>query len=413
MVEDVPEDRKRISSLLRSLAFDPVESDQADEVVQAVSRWSPKAILLSADMPRGFTACHRLKKDKALRRIPVILVSGSVGPDVIRKHQMLPTRADHYLSKPLDPDGIARALAELLPEDFQEPVREVAVTELPDRTLVGGGLESAVVTYVEEEVSSLKSRLNAKVQALEEQLAQERARLDAALRALAEHQEAEREALARERIEAAREEGRREAREEARAQLEGWQARVAELEAALEASRQQAEALRAEMAQNQVLFERLEAGYKESIAAAEEEKGAMEATLAALESQVESLKAERDAAMAGLRDLPELQEKAARCEMLEEELRQVRAEKEEVEQRVATLESEVEALRAALAETAALEAGHRALTEELQATREALAREEQARRSAEEALSKMRSQQEEMRAIFQRLKAVWDEGADG
>lgn len=413
VVEDVPEDREHVERILRDASFEPVGTDQPDELVKSVGQWSPRAIILSADMPRGFTACHRMKKDKALRRIPIILVSGRARPDVIRKHRLLPTRADHYLGKPVDGEELRRALAELLPEDFRGPAKEITVSEVPDRTVVGGGLETAVVTYVEEEVSSLKSRLNAKVQALEQQLAQERARLDATLRALAEHQRSERETLHRERLEAAREDGRREAREEARVQSEALRSRVAELEAALATSREQAEAWRAEIAQNQVLFERLEAGYKESIATAEEEKRAMEAALTALENEVDALRAERDALKGALRELPALQETGARCELLEEELARVRAEKEGLEARVEALATEVRSLKEGIAEVATLEAANQALREELQRAREGLAAEEAARKASEEALASMRSEQEEMREMFRRLKAVLDSGVDG
>lgn len=413
VVEDVPEDREHVERILRDASFEPVRTDQPDDLANSVGQWSPRAIVLSADMPRGFTACHRLKKDKALRRIPIILVSGRAGPDVIRKHRLLPTRADYYLGKPVNGEELQRALAELLPEDFRGPAREITVSEAPDRTLVGGGLETAVVTYVEEEVSSLKSRLNAKVQALEQQLAQERARLDATLRALAEHQQSERETLSRERLEAAREDGRREAREEARVQSEALRSRVAELEAALETSREQAEALRAEIAQNQVLFERLEAGYKESIAMTEEEKRAMEASLTALENEVDALRAERDALKAAVRELPALQETGARCELLEEELGRVRAEKDGLEARVGTLTAEVGSLTEGVAKVATLQAANQVLREELQKARDGLAAEEEARKAAEEALASMRSEQEEMREMFRRLKSVLDSGVDG
>ncbi len=413
VVEDIPEDRERLERILRDASFEPLATDQPDGLVESVGLWNPRAIILSADMPRGFTACHRLKKDKVLRGIPLILVSRRVGKDVIRKHRLLPTRADHYLDKPVDGEELQRVLAALLPEDFRGPAPEITVSDVPDRTLAGGGLETAVVTYVEEEVSSLKSRLNAKVQALEQQLAQERARLDATLQALAEHQRTEQEALSRERLDAAREEGRREAREEARVQQEALKSRTAELEAALQAARAEAETLRAEMAQNQVLYERLEAGYKESIATAEEEKRAVEASLIALENQVDSLRAERDSLKVALRDLPALQERAARCEMLQEELGRLRSERDDLEARVKALTAEVASLKEGAAEVAALEAANEALREELRQAREGLAAEETARKAAEEALETLRTEQNEMREMFRRLKSVLDSGLDG
>lgn len=398
LVEDVPEDRGYVERILRDASFEPVFTDKPDEVTSAVERWSPRAIILSADVPHGFTVCHRLKKDKGLRRIPLILVSGRARPDVIRKHRMLPTRADHYLAKPVDREALLGALAELLPEELRGTGKEIAVTDVPDRTLVGGGLETAVVTYVEEEVSSLRSRLNSQVQALERQLEQERTRLDAALRALAEHERAEREVLAREQVEAARESGWREAKEESRAELEALRARVAELESEIEVSRKETESLRTAVRENQALFERLEAGYRESIATLEDEKRALESAVTKLEAEVDSLRDERDALKEAVQDLPRLQEAGARSELLEEELRRVRVEKQSLETRVEELMSEV----------AALEAADRTLREELRVAKEGIAVAEEARKTAEETLASMRSEQEEMRQMLRRLKSVLD-----
>lgn len=405
MVEDNPQDKGSLIQYLRSAAYETVVTDRTDGIVDIVAQVNPKAIVLSADMRGGFTACHRLKKDKALRRIPIILVAGAVGSDVIRKHQMLPTRADQYLSKPVDKEEFRRALVELLPEDFSEGPREIAIGDIPDRTMVAGGLETAVVTYVEEEVSSLKSRFNTKVQALEEQLARERARLDEALRALAEHQREEQEAKRFERLEAAREEGRREAREAAQAQLEGLRLRVAELESALAASRAEAQALQDEVAQNRLLFERLEAGYKESIATLEEEKSAMETSLGALENELFALKEERDALAKAAQEVLVLQEKAARCELLEEELARERVEKQELLGRIEALVTEIEAMKGRMAMLEAAEATTQGLREELEETKSQLA-------AAEEALAASHKEKEEMREVFRRLKLVLDSRLD-
>ena len=407
VVEDDLEDRNRLERLLRADGYQPVLTDQSDEAVPLATRLAPRLIILSADIPRGFNVCHALKKDKSLRRIPLILMTGRAGPEVIQKHRLLPTRADHYLGKPWSEEELRKAIVELMPEDFHPSAREVEIGEVPDRTLVGGGLESAVVTYVEEEVSSLKSRLNHKIQELETRLSEERARLDAALKALAEQQRAVVEAG---QAEALREEGRREAREQARREIEGLKARIADLEAAEQAARNEAVAARAEADQNVVLFERLERGYKETISALEEEKRALESAISSLEAERDALLADREALQKATSDLPALREASARCELLQEELSKVAAERDELKARMESLTGEVETMKAAAARVAELEQANLELQASLQEARERLEAAEQARKAAEDSLHASQAELDEMRTMFQRLKAVLDSG---
>jgi CheY-like chemotaxis protein len=63
----------------------------------------PGLIVVDADIPKGWNLCTELKrKSKRLRQIPLILLSAKADDDIFHNHQSLPSRADAYLSKPLD-----------------------------------------------------------------------------------------------------------------------------------------------------------------------------------------------------------------------------------------------------------------------------------------------------------------------
>jgi hypothetical protein len=69
--------------------------------------------------------CTRLKKDEALKGIPVILTSANATADSFEKHKKLKTRAEEYLIKPFEPRVMlekASALlgVTLLPEESEE-----------------------------------------------------------------------------------------------------------------------------------------------------------------------------------------------------------------------------------------------------------------------------------------------------
>jgi DNA-binding response OmpR family regulator len=336
-----------LESLLLARGFAARVHDRTDaEPAQWVGS-PPSLIVLSADVKNGFNLCLKFKKDLTLRRVPLILVTAKASPDVIRKHRLLPTRADAYLTKPLDALAFLKLLDELLPETSPDGGRdaEINVVDIPDNTLVSNGtLESAVVTYVEEEVRSLKnavellmtekSSLGGKVVDLESQLRSQRQILDSGLeRMVPRNDEPSGPAVVvesarqepdedEERFEAARkagyeagleqgrsekrsrglEQGRREGRSEA---TEQFQAEREELESTIgrlelrvkEAERQLAEVsnadstLRSELDQTAELFERLEGGYKDALAKAETERSDSERALARAEAERDNLAA--------------------------------------------------------------------------------------------------------------------------
>jgi CheY-like chemotaxis protein len=62
----------------------------------------PDAIVLCVELPRlsGYSICNKLKKDEALRAIPLILTSSEATHEVFEEHRKLKVRAEDYLIKP-------------------------------------------------------------------------------------------------------------------------------------------------------------------------------------------------------------------------------------------------------------------------------------------------------------------------
>ena len=63
----------------------------------------PDLILLSIELPRmnGFSVCNKLKKDPALKDVPLIIMSSESSDETFEQHKKLRTRAEDYVHKPI------------------------------------------------------------------------------------------------------------------------------------------------------------------------------------------------------------------------------------------------------------------------------------------------------------------------
>ena len=49
----------------------------------------------------GFSVCNKLKKDPALKDVPLIIMSSESSDETFEQHQKLRTRAEDYVHKPI------------------------------------------------------------------------------------------------------------------------------------------------------------------------------------------------------------------------------------------------------------------------------------------------------------------------
>jgi CheY-like chemotaxis protein len=71
--------------------------------LQQASAERPDLILLSIELPRmnGFSVCNKLKKDAALKNVPLIIMSSESSDETFEQHRKLRTRAEDYVHKPI------------------------------------------------------------------------------------------------------------------------------------------------------------------------------------------------------------------------------------------------------------------------------------------------------------------------
>jgi len=99
---------------LRARGFAVTAAADAMQVIMAVRRTPPAAILLDIVMPggTGYEALKRLRSNAATDTIPVVAMSASTDPELPTKARGL--GADAFLLKPVQLDEVAAILRQLI-----------------------------------------------------------------------------------------------------------------------------------------------------------------------------------------------------------------------------------------------------------------------------------------------------------
>ncbi len=101
MIEDEPEMRRNITTLLKFYNFQPIAADNGCDGVEAARREMPDLILCDVMMPKmdGYGVLQAMQSDPALARIPFIFLTAKCEKDDLRDGMNL--GADDYLTKPV------------------------------------------------------------------------------------------------------------------------------------------------------------------------------------------------------------------------------------------------------------------------------------------------------------------------
>src|SRR5512138_1350703 len=146
-----------ISESLEASGFEVRVTGDGKEGLDLARETAPEAIVLCVELPgvSGYLVCQKLKKDEALKAVPLVLTSAEATEETFEKHRTLKARADEYLLKPYTPAALVEKLGALvgLPEAAAPAEEEIvsleeevgvegAVESAPDRELPGLDLES-------------------------------------------------------------------------------------------------------------------------------------------------------------------------------------------------------------------------------------------------------------------------------
>lgn len=124
VIEDEPEMRRNITSLLRFYDYEPIAAQNGRVAVELARREKPDLILCDVMMPEldGYGVLHALQSDDSLARIPFIFLTAKGEKDDLRSGMNL--GADDYLTKPVANADLVRAIESRLRRSEQQMKRE-------------------------------------------------------------------------------------------------------------------------------------------------------------------------------------------------------------------------------------------------------------------------------------------------
>ena len=124
VIEDEPEMRRNITTLLRYHDFEPIAAENGRAGIEAARRERPDLILCDVMMPEldGHAVLQTLQADAGLARIPFIFLTAKGEKEDLRSGMNL--GADDYLTKPVANADLVRAIEVRLRRSEQQATRE-------------------------------------------------------------------------------------------------------------------------------------------------------------------------------------------------------------------------------------------------------------------------------------------------
>ena len=124
VIEDEPEMRRNITTLLRYHDYEPIAAENGRRGIEAARRENPDLILCDVMMPEldGYGVLQTLQTDASLARTPFIFLTAKGEKDDLRCGMNL--GADDYLTKPVANADLVRAIEIRLRRSEQQAKRE-------------------------------------------------------------------------------------------------------------------------------------------------------------------------------------------------------------------------------------------------------------------------------------------------
>ena len=139
LIESDPTFARDMSAALESRGFGVRTSSDGKEGVELARALRPDCVVLCVELPglSGYSWCNRLKKDDALKAIPLVITSSEATPETFEQHRKLKTRAEDYLIKPFLPATLVERVGALVGMPEAPAAEEEDLITLADVELDG------------------------------------------------------------------------------------------------------------------------------------------------------------------------------------------------------------------------------------------------------------------------------------
>ena len=123
VVDDDPDVRLFNVTVVEENGYTPIEAANGEEGLEMVKKEKPDLVLLDVLMPKqsGIRLYRELKTNKALKDIPVVILSGIAKRTFLRSQKALTEfggqevpEPEVYLEKPVEPEELAQTINGIL-----------------------------------------------------------------------------------------------------------------------------------------------------------------------------------------------------------------------------------------------------------------------------------------------------------
>ena len=113
-----------VRAILKDSEAEVVRVSSMEDCIHRLRKTRASVLVVSATMKRAFSLLRIVRHSRDLRSIPLIVIAAPGQEELIEKHGQLPSRADRYLLQPLDPElfyGVIRDIQGLPERGEPEP----------------------------------------------------------------------------------------------------------------------------------------------------------------------------------------------------------------------------------------------------------------------------------------------------
>ena len=116
LVDDDTASVEPLDIQLRLQGFEVISTTTGRQALDLARSWHPDAVVLDLCLPdvHGFDICQALSANPATSDIPVIILSGMEGADIVRRCRAV--GGMYYVAKPYDPNVLLLLISEAVAE---------------------------------------------------------------------------------------------------------------------------------------------------------------------------------------------------------------------------------------------------------------------------------------------------------
>ena len=123
VVDDDPDVRMFNTTVVEEGGYTPIEAANGEEGLKILKKEKPDLVILDVLMPKqsGIRLYRELKTSRALRKIPVVMLSGIAKRTFLRSQKALTEfggeevpEPEVYLEKPVEPEELAETIQSIL-----------------------------------------------------------------------------------------------------------------------------------------------------------------------------------------------------------------------------------------------------------------------------------------------------------